>query len=109
MKPGRETLFRLAVWLKGLDGVGEIMVGLGLLLVGPVVLRGWIFALTLGEISEDPHDFVALYLRHLAEGLSVASDVFVAAYLLAHGLIRSHLSSRSYGAGSRPIRRPSWR
>ena len=88
MKLDRENLFRLAVWLKGLDGLGEILAGIGLLLIGPVALRGWVFALTLGEIGEDPHDFVANHLRQMAEALSAGGEVFVAAYLLIHGLIK---------------------
>ena len=92
MKLDRENLFRLAVWLKGLDGIGEVLAGLGLLVAGPVLLRGWVLALTLGEISEDPHDVIAVHLRHLAETLSAGGEVFVAAYLLAHGVIKIALA-----------------
>ncbi len=88
MKLNRENLFRLAVWLKGLDGLGELLAGLGLLFIGPAMLRGWVHALTLGEISEDPHDFVATHLRQAAEALSANGEMFIAVYLLIHGLIK---------------------
>ena len=81
-------LFRLAVWLKGLDGLGEILAGLGLLLIGPAALTGWIHALTFGEISQDPTDFVATHLRQAAEALSTGGETFVVGYLVIHGLIK---------------------
>ena len=88
MKFDREKLFRLAVWLKGLDGLGEILAGLGLLLIGPTALSGWVHALTFGEISEDPTDFFATQLRQAAEAFSTGGETFVVGYLVIHGLIK---------------------
>lgn len=60
----RELLFRISVLIKGLDGVLEIVGGVVLWMVSKgliVHVVGW---LTQDEITEDPHDLVANYLRH---------------------------------------------
>jgi len=84
----RELMFRVSVFLKGLDGTLEIAGGIALWAVNP----GWIVRvvglLTQDEIVEDPHDLVANYLRHAAHHLSVASGHFMAIYLLGHGLVK---------------------
>ena len=50
----RELLFRVSVWLKGLDGVLELAGGAALLAVGPAVIARVIHGLTEAEITEDP-------------------------------------------------------
>ena len=44
--------------------------------------------ITQGELAEDPHDFLANYLRNSVEYFSVGSQHFTAFYLLGHGLIK---------------------
>jgi uncharacterized membrane protein len=43
---------------------------------------------TRGELSEDPHDFIARHLLHTANGLTGPAIRFGAVYLLAHGLVK---------------------
>lgn len=84
----RELVFRVGVFLKGLDGTLEFAGGIALWAVNP----GWIVRvvglLTQDEIAEDPHDLVANYLRHAAHHFSVANGHFMAIYLLGHGLVK---------------------
>ena len=44
--------------------------------------------LTQGELSEDPHDFIATHLLHTANGLTGDAVLFGAIYLLIHGLVK---------------------
>ena len=84
----RETLFRLSVWLKGLDGALELLGGVALYGVRPASIINLIALLTQDEITEDPRDLVAIYLRHAAAHLSVHGTHFLALYLLVHGIIK---------------------
>lgn len=80
--------FAVGIVLKGLDGILELVGGALLLFVGPSTIRRIVLILTHGELSEDPHDFIAVHLLHAAHGLTAATVVFAAAYLLAHGLVK---------------------
>ncbi len=84
----REFLFRLGVLLKGLDALLEIVGGIALWVIRPGVIVRLAGFLTQGEISEDPHDLVANYLRHAAGHLSISSEHFMAIYLLGHGIVK---------------------
>jgi len=94
----RQTMFRPKDWLdrifeigiiaKGLNGVAEVVGGLLLLFVTPMRIRHLAGAVTQGELSEDPHDFVATHLLHTANGLTGAAVLFGAMYLLTHGLVK---------------------
>lgn len=84
----REFLFRASVMLKGLDALLEIAGGIALWVVSPGVIVRAVGLLTQDEIAEDPHDVVANYLRHAASRFSLASEHFVAIYLLAHGIVK---------------------
>src|SRR3954466_1807386 len=63
-------IFRLGIWLKGFDGILEIIGGGLLLAPSPASLNRWIVALTQHELIEDPHDWIATSLRHTANQLS---------------------------------------
>jgi uncharacterized membrane protein len=84
----RELLFRAGVLLKGLDGVLEVAGGIALWSVSPELIVRLVGLLTQDEIAEDPHDFVAGYLRRLASHFSLASQHFLALYLLGHGVVK---------------------
>ncbi len=49
--------------------------------------------LTQEELTEDPNDFVATFLVQSANQLSISSELFAAAYLLSHGIIKLFLVS----------------
>jgi len=81
-------LFRVGLWLKGMDGLLEVAGGLVLLVATRHTLIRAVHHLVRGEISEDPGDLVANALLRLAGHLSVGVKVFATAYLLLHGLIK---------------------
>lgn len=86
--PLREILFRVGVVLKGLDALVEIAGGIALWTVTPAFIVRVVHLLTQDEISEDPHDLVANFLRRIAAHFSLAGEHFIAIYLLAHGVIK---------------------
>lgn len=81
-------LFRISVAIKGLDGVLETLGGVLLLFVDPTQIHNFVRALTEHELSEDPRDLVANYLRNSTRHLSGGTQAFAAVYLLWHGIFK---------------------
>jgi uncharacterized membrane protein len=89
----RHRLFQVAVVVKGIDGVLDVLGAVLLLAFGPVGVGGVTRFLTQHELGEDPGDLLAgLLVRH-TQGISVATVHFAAAYLSVHGLIKIWLAS----------------
>lgn len=85
--------FRLAVALKGLDGIVEMVCGAVLLVVPAAAIKGAIETLANNEIQEDKHAFIAHYILNLDHKLDVHVQLFAAIYLLAHGLVKIGLAT----------------
>lgn len=81
-------LFAISVIGKGLDGLLEVVGGVLLFLFNPMQLHKLIRILTEHELSEDPLDVVATYLRNSTQHLSAATKGFAASYLLWHGIVK---------------------
>jgi uncharacterized membrane protein len=88
--PRRDVLdktFNVALILKGLDGLLELVGGILLLVISPDTLNHLAQRLTQHELSEDPKDFWAHHLLHLTGNLH-NTQTFGALYLLTHGLVK---------------------
>jgi uncharacterized membrane protein len=83
-----DRVFVLGIVAKGLNGAVELLGGILLLLVTPLTIQRLAASWTHGELSEDPHDFVATHLLHTANGLTGSAVLFGAVYLLVHGLVK---------------------
>lgn len=83
-----DKAFRVSLYLKGLDGLLETLGGILLLLIKPEQINHLARWLTQGELSQDPHDFIANHILKTAHSLTGASLAFGAAYLLAHGAVK---------------------
>jgi uncharacterized membrane protein len=81
-------LFETAVIIKGVDAALEMVGGTLLFFVTPDQLHRIAEILTLHELTKDPDDILANYVRHAAERLSPAAANFGAIYLVVHGLIK---------------------
>ena len=85
LSPALDKTFKIGLWLKGLDGILEVVGGLLLLFLSPQAIEHLVRTLTAHELSEDPHDFIARYLLHTASHLTTSTTLFGAIYLLSHG------------------------
>jgi uncharacterized membrane protein len=83
-----DRAFEIGIIGKGLNGAAELIGGTLLLFLTPDKIHHLVAAVTLGELSEDPHDFVATHLLHTATGLTGNAVLFGAIYLLAHGIVK---------------------
>lgn len=83
-----DRAFWIALVLKGLDGVLELIGGGVLLFVTPRQIGGLAGILTQHELSEDPHDLIANALLHFTGGLTGGATLFGAVYLLLHGAVK---------------------
>ncbi|HET9721958.1 MAG TPA: DUF2127 domain-containing protein [Candidatus Saccharimonadales bacterium] len=83
-----DDAFRVTLYLKALDGLFETLGGVLLLIINPSQINHLARWLTQGELSRDPHDFIANHVLKTAHDLTGASLIFGAAYLLSHGLVK---------------------
>ena len=92
-KPGDwwDWSFQVGIVLKGLIGVAELVSGLLLLFMDPVRIHRLAVLVTRHEISEDPRDFIANYLRQASEHLTGNALLFGSIYLLLHGAVKAVL------------------
>lgn len=81
-------LFDISLLAKFVDGVLEIVGGILLFLVNPDQINHIVRLLTQNELSEEPNDFVASHLLDAANHLSTGSKVFIAIFLLWHGVVK---------------------
>jgi uncharacterized membrane protein len=83
-----DDTFKISVTVKGIDGALEIIGGAVLLFARPTTLDHIARSLTLHELAQDPHDFIARHLLHSAGQLTHGSTLFAAVYLLSHGIAK---------------------
>jgi uncharacterized membrane protein len=88
LSPALDKTFKIALVLKGLDGVLEVVGGILLLFLSPNAIEHLVRVLTAHELSEDPHDVIARYLLHTTAHLNHGTTLFGAIYLLSHGLAK---------------------
>jgi uncharacterized membrane protein len=83
-----DRVFEIGIIGKGINGAAELIGGILLLLLTPTRIHRVVVALTQGELSEDPHDFIATHLLHTANGLTGSAVLFGGIYLLTHGIVK---------------------
>ena len=82
-----DRTFNVALVLKGLDGLLELVGGILLFVVSPASLNELAQRLTEHELTQDPHDFIAHHLLKLTSNLH-HTQTFGAIYLLLHGVVK---------------------
>lgn len=83
-----DLVFLVGIGLKGLDGLGELLFGVPLLFLSQGDVTALARSLTAGELSEDPDDLLANLIVHGASRLTAGSTLFIAAYLVVHGIVK---------------------
>ncbi len=84
-------IFEVAVALKGVYGMLELIMGSAILFIKLGTIQNFIFYFAGREISEDPGDFVANYLIDFGYDFSPSTKLFVASYLIFYGVVNVFL------------------
>ena len=84
-------IFEISVSLKGIHALFEIIGGIALYLTSTETIVAWLDRVSQGELTEDPHDWIATHIEKFGETFSVAQHHFYAIYLLSHGVIKGIL------------------
>ena len=80
--------FLIGTIAKGIDGILEMIGGVFVLFINPVLLSKGIRVIFAHELSEDPRDKLANYLLKAAGDFSLSAQIFSSIYLISHGLIK---------------------
>ncbi len=80
--------FDVTLWFKGVFALSETIGGIAAFFVSKQLLISFVLWVFKDEFAEDPHDLIANFLLHSAQGLSIGAQNFAAIYLLAHGIIK---------------------
>ena len=83
-----EGAFDISVFIKGIDGVLEIISGVVLIIIPLNKIQQFLIWLTRGELAQDKKDIVANLLVKLGNSLSIKAYDFTIVYLLIHGFVK---------------------
>lgn len=83
-----DLVFLLGIAVKGIDALSELVIGIPLAFLSHAQLDAAARAVTAEELSEDPHDLLANLLLHGVARVGHGTLLFVALYLIVHGLVK---------------------
>jgi uncharacterized membrane protein len=83
-----DLVFLIGIAVKGLDGLGELVLGVPLLFFSHTQLSSAAHSVTAEELTEDPHDLVANLLLRSTAHAGHGTLLFVALYLIVHGVVK---------------------
>lgn len=83
-----DRAFQVGLVLKALDGLLETAGGVFLFFISPDQINRLAQWLTHGELSEDPHDWIATHVLKSAHHFAASGLTFGAIYLLIHGVVK---------------------
>ncbi|MCX6779045.1 MAG: DUF2127 domain-containing protein [Candidatus Magasanikbacteria bacterium] len=89
-------LFEIGILIKTINGVLELIAGLGLLFLNGAFFNQAILTLFRQELLEDPQDFLVNKIASFFATLSVSTQNFAAIYLLFHAAIKFFIAFSLY-------------
>jgi uncharacterized membrane protein len=81
-------VFRVSIFLKGLYSFFETIAGFVLLFITSNQIFNFIHHIFRNELLEDAHDFIANFLLNTFGSLPEQMRLFIAIYLISHGVIK---------------------
>jgi uncharacterized membrane protein len=89
-------IFEFGVVIKGINGVWETLSGLLILFLSKATLDNLFYFLASKEMLEDPNDLFIRFSIKFLENLSHNTQIFIAIYILAHGILNLFLAIQLY-------------
>jgi uncharacterized membrane protein len=83
-----DKTYEIGIIIKGIDGVLELIGGILVLVISPHAITGITQFLTQDALQENPHNFVATHIVEAGHRLATGHNLFAAAFLLTHGLVK---------------------
>jgi uncharacterized membrane protein len=83
-----DKTYEIGIIIKGIDGTLELIGGLLVLTLSSGTITGITRFLTENSLQEDPHNFIATHIANAGHHLAAGHNVFAAAFLLTHGLVK---------------------
>jgi uncharacterized membrane protein len=89
-------VFEFGILIKGINGVWETISGFFILFLSKATLNNIFNFLASKEMLEDPNDFFVGFSTRFLQNLSHDTQVFIAVYILLHGLLNLFLAIQLY-------------
>ena len=83
-----DKTYEIGIIIKGIDGLLELAGGILVLALNPAQIGSITHFLTQHELQQDPHDFIATHILRAGHHLAGGHNLFAAAFLLTHGLVK---------------------
>lgn len=80
--------FHISILIKGAISLAEIAAGIVVLFVPVTFFTNLVIGLAQSELAQEPGDFIATHLTHVAQDFALTSSAFIAIYLLSRGLVK---------------------
>jgi uncharacterized membrane protein len=83
-----DKAYEIGIFIKGIDGLLELAGGILVLTLSPGTIHGITRFLTQSALQADPHNFIATHILKAGNHLAAGHNLFAAAFLLTHGLVK---------------------
>lgn len=83
-----DKAYEIGIIIKGIDGLLEVVGGLLVLTISPHTITGITQFLTQDALEDNPHNFIAVHIARAGHHLAAGHNLFAAAFLLTHGLVK---------------------
>jgi uncharacterized membrane protein len=83
-----DKTYEIGILIKGIDGVLELIGGVLVLVINPHTITGITNFLTQDALENNPHNFIAVHIAKTGHHLAAGHNIFAAAFLLTHGLVK---------------------
>jgi len=83
-----DKLFRIAVWLKGLDGATQLIAGIVLIFLSPAAVSRFAHAIVTRDLLGSPTGVLAGHFEVAVQHFVGSARTFVIIYLVLHGVIK---------------------
>lgn len=86
-----KKIFKFGIYIKGINGLWETIGGCLLLFTNKNTITNLFYSFVGEELLEDPNDFIVNFLGHAIQHISLNTKIFIALYILLHGIINLFL------------------
>jgi uncharacterized membrane protein len=83
-----DKTYEVGLAIKFIDGVFELAGGILVLALSASTIHGITRFLTESALQSDPHNFIATHIQKAGNHLASGHNIFAAAFLLTHGLVK---------------------